>query len=172
MSLRGHYASILAPSVVSADMPHRPTVFDRIIAGTLPASFVYQDERCVAFLDISPVTHGHTLVVPRQSVATLQELDAATRSHLWEVAQRIGQAQQRGLGSLAQHLLINDGKGASQSVPHVHIHVMPRYGKDIVRTVAWIILHVSTLAFPRREDAAKRAKFDATARRIREALQG
>ena len=52
------------------------TIFDRIIAGQLPASFVYQDEICVAFLDINPMTRGHTLVVPRQSVPTLDLLDA------------------------------------------------------------------------------------------------
>ncbi len=152
-------------------MSTRNTIFDRIISGRLPASFVYEDDICVAFMDINPVTQGHTMVVPRQSVATLEELDAATRAHLWEVAQRIGQAQQRGLGSRAQHLLINDGKAASQSVPHVHIHVMPRYGNDIIRTIAWICWHVTTLGFPRRETAVRRARFDALAQRIRAEMQ-
>lgn len=148
-------------------MSTRNTVFDRIISGRLPASFVYEDAICVAFMDINPITRGHTMVVPRQSVATLQELDAQTRDHLWAVAQRIGQAQQRGLGSRAQHLLINDGKAASQSVPHVHIHVIPRYGNDTLRTIVWICWHVTTLGFPRRETAKMRGGLDALARQIR-----
>lgn len=146
------------------------TIFDRIIAGQLPASFVYQDEICVAFLDINPMTRGHTLVVPRQSVPTLDLLDAATRAHLFEVVQKIGAAQRKGLGSRAQHLLVNDGKAASQSVPHVHIHVMPRYGDDTLQTVTRMIWHVSTLAIPRRETAARRATLDGVAKVIRDAL--
>lgn len=71
------------------------TIFDHLIAGALPASFVHQDERCVAFMDISPITPGHVLVVPRQSVATLDALDAETRAHLWEVARKVGVAQRQ-----------------------------------------------------------------------------
>ncbi|TXH06262.1 MAG: HIT family protein [Nevskiaceae bacterium] len=146
------------------------TIFDRIIAGQIPASFAYQDAHCVAFMDINPITRGHTLVVPRRSVATLDQLDPALRAHLWEVVQRIGAAQRQGLGSRAQHLLVNDGKAASQSVPHVHIHVIPRYRGDTLRTVGRMIWHVTTLTLPRRETAARRADLDDSARRIREAL--
>lgn len=146
------------------------TIFDRIIAGQIPASFAYQDAHCVAFMDINPITRGHTLVVPRRSVATLDRLDPALRAHLWEVVQRIGAAQRQGLGSRAQHLLVNDGKAASQSVPHVHIHVIPRYRGDTLRTVGRMIWHVTTLTLPRRETAARRADLDDSARRIREAL--
>lgn len=146
------------------------TIFDRIIAGTLPASFVYQDDICVAFLDINPMTRGHTLIVPRRSVPTLELLDAATRAHLLEVVQKVGAAQRKGLGSLAQHLLVNDGKDASQSVPHVHIHVMPRYGGDTLHTITRMIWHVTTLAIPRRETAARRGALDSIAKKISDAI--
>lgn len=146
------------------------TIFDRIISGQLPASFVYQDDICVAFLDINPMTRGHTLVVPRQSVPTLDLLDAVTRSHLLEVVQKVGAAQRKGLSSLAQHLLVNDGKAASQSVPHVHIHVIPRYSGDMLHTITRMIWHVTTLAIPRRETAARRAQLDHIARKISDAI--
>jgi histidine triad (HIT) family protein len=68
------------------------TVFDAIIDGRIPASFVHRDERCVAFMDINPITRGHVLVVPRQSVATLDALDPAVRAHLWDIARRVGAA--------------------------------------------------------------------------------
>ncbi|HSW11732.1 MAG TPA: HIT family protein [Solimonas sp.] len=147
------------------------TLFDRIIAGQLPASFVHQDPVCVAFMDINPITRGHVLVVPRQSVARLDGLDAATRTHLWETAQRIGHAQRQGLGSRAQHLLVNDGREASQSVPHVHLHVIPRYGHDTLRTLGQMFWHVTTLTLPRPETAARRRRLDQAAAAIRGALE-
>lgn len=147
------------------------TIFDRIIQGELPASFVLQDEHCVAFMDIHPMRPGHVLVVPRQSVPILDELAAPVRDHLWEVARRIGQAQRAVLGSRAQHLLINDGKAASQTVPHVHIHVIPRYGNDHLRAVAQIIFHVATLTLPHRESAKRRVQLDQQAAQISAALK-
>lgn len=146
------------------------TVFDRIIQGQLPASLVHEDDVCIAFMDINPINHGHVLVVPRRSVATLAELDIGQRAHLWEVAQRIGAAQRLGLGSSAQHLMVNDGKAASQTVPHVHIHVIPRYGGDTLRTVVRLIWHVATIVMPRRETASRRRRLDSAAAAIRAAL--
>lgn len=147
------------------------TIFDRIIAGELPASFVYRDNRCVAFMDINPITPGHVLVVPTQSVATLGALDDGVRQHLWAVAQCIGAAQRRGLGSKAQHLLINDGRDASQTVPHVHLHVIPRYGGDTVRTLLRLSWHITTIVVPRRETAARRGRLDRQAAAIRAAME-
>ncbi len=147
------------------------TIFEQLIIGRLPAHWVHQDDRCVVFMDIHPMSPGHTLVVPRQAVATLAELDADTRAHLFEVAQRVALAQQRSLGSLAQHLLINDGKAASQSVPHVHIHVIPRYGNDTLHTVARMLWHVATLAVPKRVGAGRRKELQTLAGRIARGLQ-
>jgi len=147
------------------------TIFDRIIAGQIPASFVWQDMVCVAFMDIRPISRGHVLVVPRQSVATLEELEASTLAHLWETAVRVGRAQRRALGSAAQHFLVNDGREASQSVPHVHLHVIPRYTGDRYGTVARMIWHIATLAVPPREKLDQRQRLEADARAIAEALR-
>ncbi len=146
------------------------SIFDRIIAGEIPASYVHQDATAVAFMDINPINRGHVLVVPRQSVATLAELDADTRRHLWELAHAIGLAQQRALGSRAQHLLINDGRAASQTVPHVHIHVVPRYANDTLRTLGRMVWHVTTLTLPRPETRGRRRRLDALAAAIAEQL--
>ncbi|MEL0028582.1 MAG: HIT family protein [Perlucidibaca sp.] len=146
------------------------TVFAKIIAGELPAHFVHMDEVCVAFMDINPMSPGHVLVVPRQMVATLAELDASTRAHLMEVAVRVGEAQRGALGSQAQHLLVNDGKGASQTVPHVHVHVIPRYPRDAIRTMAHILWHVTTLAIPRRPSVQRMLALGEQARLISAAM--
>lgn len=148
------------------------TVFDRIISGQLPASFVHQDPHCVSFMDINPIASGHVLVVPRLSVATLDALPPEICAHLWRTAQRIGAAQRIGLGSAAQHLLINDGKAASQSVPHVHIHVVPRYRGDTLRTLGRMLWHVTTLTLPRPERIIPRQRLDRQAAAIATALQG
>ncbi len=146
------------------------TIFDRLISGQLPASYVYQDDRCVAFMDINPISRGHVLVVPRLSKPTLAELDPALSNHLWQVAQRIALAQQRGLRSKAQHFLVNDGKAASQTVPHVHLHVIPRYAGDTLQTLSKLIWHITTLTIRRPETAARRQRLDELARLIREQL--
>ena len=146
------------------------SIFSKIIAGDLPASFVWQDDICVAFMDIGPVSPGHTLVVPRTEVATLAQLDQSTRAHLWEIANRIALAQQEGLSSKAQHFLVNDGKYASQSVPHVHIHVIPRYGRDQLHTARRAAWHLLTLAFPKRISDAKRRELDLQAQAIAKAM--
>ena len=142
------------------------SVFDHIISGAIPASFVHQDAHCVAFMDIRPIARGHVLVVPRLSVATLSELDAPLHAHIWDVATLVGEAQRSALGSSAQHLLVNDGRDASQSVPHVHIHVIPRYRGDHFATVARMLWHIAKLPFPPREDAAQRRVLEEQARLI------
>ena len=148
------------------------SIFDHLIAGSLPASFVHRDELCVSFMDINPISRGHVLVVPRHSVQTLEELDAQTRAHLWETALRIAAAQRRSLGSLAQHFLVNDGKGASQTVPHVHIHVIPRYPGDARRTFRRMLWHLATLRLRKRAPAADREDLDRVAASIHAALAG
>jgi histidine triad (HIT) family protein len=87
------------------------------------------------------------------------------------VAIRIGAAQRRALGSLAQHFLVNDGRAASQSVPHVHIHVIPRYANDAVRTVGRMAWHLATLQAVPRESARRRAGLEKAAEALRSALQ-
>jgi len=126
----------------------------------------------VAFLDINPVSRGHALVVPRINAQHLADLDDGLHAHLWRVARSVGAAQQSGLGSLAQHFVVNDGRAASQSVPHVHVHVIPRYRGDRLRTVTRMIWHVSTLMVPRPETAGRRRELDRVAGLIADAMPG
>lgn len=142
------------------------SIFARIIDGSLPASIVYRDDTCIAFMDIHPMAHGHVLVCPLTAVARMNELDDATRTHLWRVAHRISEAQQTALGSLAQHILVNDGPGASQTVPHVHIHLIPRYRGDRLRTLLRIITHIGVLAVAPPISARKRRQLDDQAARL------
>jgi len=97
-----------------------PTIFTRIIDGEIPGRFVWQDDVCVAFMDVRPLSPGHVLVVPRAEVDHWTDLPADTATHLMTVAQRIGQAQRELLSPQRIGLMI-----AGFEVPHVHVHVVP-----------------------------------------------
>ena len=100
-----------------------PSVFSRIIAGELPARFVWQDEHSVAFLSIRPLRPGHTLVVPRLEVDHWIDVDPALLTHLTKVAQVIGRAQMAAFKPERIGVMI-----AGLEVPHLHIHVVPIRG--------------------------------------------
>jgi diadenosine tetraphosphate (Ap4A) HIT family hydrolase len=97
-----------------------PSIFSRIIAGELPATFVYKDDRAVAFLSIAPMMPGHTLVVPREEIDHWIDLDPALAAHLFGVAQQIGKAQDLEWHPSRVGVLI-----VGEEVPHAHIHVVP-----------------------------------------------
>jgi histidine triad (HIT) family protein len=99
------------------------TLFTKIIDGELPGRFVWRDERCVAFLTISPVRPGHTLVVPVVEVDHWIDLDDDLAAHLMVVARRIGEAQRQAFDAPRVGLLI-----AGLEVPHTHLHVIPMAG--------------------------------------------
>ncbi len=99
------------------------TVFTRIIDGELPGRFVWRDDRCVGFLSINPLRHGHALVVPIAEVDHWLDLDPALNAHLMEVSQRIGRAQMAAFAPTRIGLMI-----AGLEVPHVHLHVVPMDG--------------------------------------------
>lgn len=100
-----------------------PSVFSRIIAGELPARFVWQDEQAVAFLSNRPLRPGHTLVVPRVEIDHWLDVEPRLLSHLTEIAQVIGRAQMAAFKPTRIGVII-----AGLEVPHLHIHVVPIRG--------------------------------------------
>ncbi|WP_336249575.1 HIT family protein [Stomatohabitans albus] len=101
------------------------TVFTKIINRELPGRFIYEDDVCVVFLTIEPLTPGHCLVVPRAEIPTWLELDDPTRNHLFAVAQRMGRAVTTAFGSPMAALII-----AGFDVPHTHLHVVGAANAD------------------------------------------
>ncbi len=96
------------------------TIFSRIITGEIPGTFVWRDERCVAFLSINPLAPGHTLVVPIEEVDHWINLSPELLAHLTLVSHVIGRAQQDAFSPARIGLIV-----AGYEVPHVHIHVIP-----------------------------------------------
>jgi histidine triad (HIT) family protein len=106
-------------------------VFCSIVAGLAPASVVHRDDRCVAFMDIQPVTAGHLLVVPVVHVARLADVDPAVGGHLFVIAQQLAAGiRSSGLKADGVTLFLADGEAAGQEVFHVHLHVFPRFAGD------------------------------------------
>jgi histidine triad (HIT) family protein len=110
-------------------------LFCAITAGERPAEVVYADDDFVAFLDVRPVFKGHTLLVPRQHVATLPDLPAALRDGFLEQIQRLAAAMVTGLGAQGSFVAMNNT--VSQSVPHLHCHVVPRTKGDGLKGFFW-----------------------------------
>jgi histidine triad (HIT) family protein len=110
-------------------------VFCSIVAGALPAHLVFEDPVCLAFLDARPIFPGHTLVVPRAHRATFRDVPQGEIEPLFGGAQRVSLALERALASEGTFVALNDR--ISQSVPHVHVHVVPRRKGDGLRGFFW-----------------------------------
>ena len=109
--------------------------FCAIVAGKIPATWVLEDDGFVAFLDLRPLFPGHTLVVPRAHVETLTDLPAGDVGPLFERVRALAAAMEAGLGSQGSFVAVNNR--VSQSVPHLHVHVVPRTKGDGLRGFFW-----------------------------------
>jgi histidine triad (HIT) family protein len=108
-------------------------IFCKIVAGELPAQIIDQDERTIAFMDISPATRGHALVVPRQHARDLLEIEREDLEATIRAAQRLARTVSERLGADGVNLLNSCGSVAWQTVFHFHVHVIPRYAGDPLR---------------------------------------
>jgi len=106
----------------------QPTVFDGILSGAIPCHRVYEDDHVLAFLDIGPLSRGHTLVIPKERVAQLHELSDDCAAAIGRVLPRLCRAVLKASGADAYNVLQNNGAGAHQAVMHVHFHIIPKIG--------------------------------------------
>ena len=104
------------------------TIFTRIIKGEIPSHKVYEDAHVFAFLDIAPLSPGHTLVVPKEPAPTLDALSDDASAAIGRALPRICRAVLKTTGATAYNILQNNGAEAHQAVFHVHFHVIPKHG--------------------------------------------
>jgi histidine triad (HIT) family protein len=128
------------------------TIFTRIIDGEIPGTFVWRDERCVAFMSINPLAHGHALVVPIEEVDHWVDASPELAAHLFEVTRIIARAQHRAFAPERVGVII-----AGYEVPHTHIHVVPTN-------------HMAELSFENAAATFDRDELAAAAEAIRAAL--
>ena len=138
---------------------HQPTIFDKILSGEIPSHKVYEDEHVFAFLDIGPLSDGHTLVIPKERKAQLDQLSDESAAAIGRVLPRLCRAVMRATGATAYNILQNNGAEAHQAVMHVHFHIIPKFGTEGLG-----------LRWPARklDDAKARELMD----RMRKALEG
>lgn len=112
-------------------MYDQQNIFAKILRGEIPSQRVYEDDRCVAILDIFPVNPGHVLVIPKAEATIVAELDEGMAAHLMAVGARLSKAIRAVVPRCeAVNFWISDGAAAGQEVPHVHLHVIPRFAGD------------------------------------------
>ena len=117
-------------------MSEEPSIFTRIINGELPCHKVYEDELIIAFLDIQPLTRGHTLVIPKEPAPSMDQLGLDSAAALGRALPIVSSAVLKATGATAYNLIQNNGHEAGMSVAHVHIHIIPRY-PDSTHSFLW-----------------------------------
>ncbi|HHW6063456.1 TPA: HIT family protein [Staphylococcus aureus] len=107
------------------------TIFGKILTGEIPSFKVYEDDYVYAFLDISQVTKGHTLLIPKKASANIFETDEETMKHIGAALPTVANAIKRAFNPDGLNIIQNNGEFADQSVFHIHFHLIPRYENDI-----------------------------------------
>jgi histidine triad (HIT) family protein len=104
------------------------TIFDKILDGEIPCYRVYEDDHVLAFLDVGPLSRGHTLIIPKERKAKLDELSDDSAAAIGRVLPRLCRAVKKATGASAYNVLQNNGAAAHQAVQHVHFHIIPKLG--------------------------------------------
>jgi histidine triad (HIT) family protein len=113
------------------------TIFSKILRGEIPCHRVYEDDQVLAFLDINPVSPGHTLVIPKEPAATVDKLSDDACAAIGRVLPRLSRAVLAATGATEFNILQNNGPGAHQAVFHVHFHIIPKLADGRGLGVGW-----------------------------------
>ena len=113
------------------------TIFAKILRGEIPCHRVYEDDKVLAFLDVNPISRGHTLVIPREAAETVDKLSDDAAAAIGRVLPRISRAVLAATGATAFNVLQNNGPMAHQAVFHVHFHIIPKYDDGSGLGIDW-----------------------------------
>lgn len=113
------------------------TIFTKIINGEIPCHRVYEDAHVLAFLDINPLSTGHTLVIPKEPAVQLDQLSDESSAAIGRALPRICRAVLKATGATAYNVLENNGTAAHQVVMHVHFHIIPKYPDGSGLGIGW-----------------------------------
>jgi histidine triad (HIT) family protein len=133
------------------------TIFGKILRGEIPCHKVYEDEHVLAFLDVGPLSLGHTLVIPKEPAETLDRLSDEAAAALGRVLPRLCRAVQQATGVADYNVLQNNGTAAHQAVHHVHFHIIPKPNAHDGLGIEWpahSIDHQAAPALAKRIEAA------------------
>src|SRR6266403_1111958 len=120
----------LGPSPVYVSPMTTSCIFCRIVGGEVPAEVVAREPEVVAFLDVQPLADGHVLVVPRAHAASVEDLKPAEADALFRAVVRLAGPVRKALGAAGTTIGVNNGEATGQTIPHVHVHIVPRWEGD------------------------------------------
>lgn len=111
-------------------MENESCIFCKIVAGQIPAEIIYENDKMIAFLDINPVTKGHTLIVPKKHSLVLHQADKEDVKIIFETVSELAPKIVKFCQADAYNIGVNCGRIAGQAVDHTHVHIIPRYEED------------------------------------------
>ncbi len=112
-------------------------IFCKIVSGEIPSEKVYENDRVLAFMDINPLNDGHLLVIPKAHAATVFEISGTDLLAVMSAVHKLAAAVQKALNPDGANLLQLNGKAANQMVPHLHVHIVPRWSGDGLTISQW-----------------------------------
>ena len=114
------------------------SIFQKIINGDIPCHRIYEDDYVLAFLDVAPLSRGHTLLIPKEQVSSLHELSEESAAAIGSALVKVTKAVVKATGATDYNILQNNGENAHQAIFHVHFHVIPKYSSDDGLSLNWI----------------------------------
>ena len=124
------------------------TIFSKILRGEIPCFKVYEDDKVLAFLDVGPLSRGHTLVIPKEPAITLDELSDESSAAIGRVLPRLCRAVMKATGTQAYNILQNNGADAHQAVFHVHFHIIPKPSHEDGLGIDWPVKRLDMASAP------------------------
>lgn len=115
-------------------------IFCKIVSGEIPSVKVYEDNRVLAFMDINPINDGHLLIIPKAHAATIHDIAEADFLAVMSTTRKLATAVQNALNPDGINILQLNGKAANQVVPHLHVHILPRWSGDGLTVSRWDIV--------------------------------
>lgn len=136
-------------------MEQKSCIFCQIINKQIPAKIIYEDTEVIAFLDINPLSLGHSLIVPKKHAENIFDIEEKVLQNIFSVAKKISLKVKEKLGAEGVNLFQASGRAAEQSIPHFHLHVVPRRSSDEINLNEWWSTKIKKLDDSQLEEIAR-----------------
>lgn len=152
-------------------MNREDCIFCQIVQKRIPAFTVYEDEKCLAFLDINPLAPGHTLIIPKEHVESMFDISEELLQHIAAIAQKLAKNMREKIGAEGVNLFQASGSAAEQSIQHFHLHVIPRKSGDNLNINEWWRSKVGKMSKEQMEELARLLKLEIEVKEVKEEVK-
>lgn len=149
-------------------MNREDCIFCQIVQKRIPAFTVYEDEKCLAFLDINPLAPGHTLIIPKEHMESIFDISEDLLQHIAAIAQKLAKNMREKIGAEGVNLFQASGPAAEQSIQHFHLHVIPRKSGDNLNINEWWRSKVGKMSKEQMEELARLLKLEIEVKEVKE----